>query len=1024
MLSKYHCQLTERFKAGLEYQEKKPVVGDLMTNEDGFKRPLRTLSGHSGVVTRLAWSPDGSLLASPSLDKTVHVWNMTRGSSLTDRLVLTGHRDWVSSVSWAADGQRLASASGDSIVRLWEVANAMSYGMLLGHSRTVFDVDWSPVEDLIATGSGDSSIGIWDAEHRKQINLLRGHSNAVYSVAWSPDGSMLASCSEDRSVRIWERQSWKLLQMYEGHAGAIHHLVWSPDGKLLATASADSTVRIWGRQTGVLEGHTDVITAVSFSSDGGFLISKSLDGSVLLWRTNTWEVVKRVPELSSIYWTAGVAFHPTLPVLATLGDDDRAIRIWRFSPEVYKHADSVLPSVRYTNAKVVVVGDTGVGKTSLVNALLSKPFEATESTHSRDVRLFDDKEQIMEAGVNESRETFIWDMAGQPGYRLIHQLHLNEVAVALIVFDSRNELDPLSGVRHWERALRHAQAMRGRDQLPLKIFLVAARVDRGGVGISETRIQETVKRLNLDGYFITSAKEDRGILELRRAIDDAIDWNALPRVSSTTLFQRIKNFLSTVREHERALEAGNLLHKVDALYDTFVRQNRQLADAIADLEAQFKTCVKLIEARGLVRRFNFGNLLLLQPELLDAYASAMIIAAKDEADGMGMIDEEIARDGRFHMPETERIPNREQERPLLIATIDDLISHEIALRDEEEEAVSSLVFPSQSTRPYPHIPEPDSSTAIWAFEGPILSIYTKLIVRLLNTRISSSRELYENAAFLHPHDGGLCRLFIQHIEEGRAELMLFMDDVPSETAQYIRDYVQTHLIRRALPNSVQPKQVFVCPNCKTPVSPIVVEKRRKLGKDWVTCGVCEEKVSLRRSTERVRQSLVRQNRIARLDREAESQLKRQRAISRVQGKREMGEWDVFLAYNSEDLDEARRAAEALEQNALLPWVTDRELTDRKVTAESLQDQIDLIGVVAYLAGQDRTSDKWQKMALEYALSNDCRVIPVFLPSAPRRVKTPPSLNDHDWIDFRKPDTEPMKELIRRIIDEKGPRELE
>jgi hypothetical protein len=187
-------------------------------------------------------------------------------------------------------------------------------------------------------------------------------------------------------------------------------------------------------------------------------------------------------------WAAGLAFHPVAPVLATLGEDDSVIRIWDLDFATFLSASPATPTVYYTNAKVVLLGDSGVGKSGLALALTRQPFVPTESTHGRHIWMFDSRESELGDGRRETRETILWDLAGQPGYRLIHQLHLKEVAVALIVFDARSETDPFAGVRHWDRALRQARCVQGNAVPPLKKVLVAARMDRGGIGVkSRTR---------------------------------------------------------------------------------------------------------------------------------------------------------------------------------------------------------------------------------------------------------------------------------------------------------------------------------------------------------------------------------------------------------------------------------------------------------------------------------------------------------------------------------------------------------
>ena len=167
-------------------------------------------------------------------------------------------------------------------------------------------------------------------------------------------------------------------------------------------------------------------------------------------------------------------------------------------------------------------------------------------------------------GYVETRETLLWDLAGQPGYRLVHQLHLSEVAVALVLFDARSETEPFTGVPYWARALD--AACRG---FPLKKFLVAARCDRGGATVSQSRIDQVCQKYGFDGYFQTSAKRGDGLDELRAAIRKAIEWNALPAVTRTIEFQDTKHFLL---ERKRR---GTILATADELFAGLARRRRQ-----------------------------------------------------------------------------------------------------------------------------------------------------------------------------------------------------------------------------------------------------------------------------------------------------------------------------------------------------------------------------------------------------------------------------------------------------------------
>ncbi|MGZ3609991.1 MAG: WD40 domain-containing protein [Ktedonobacteraceae bacterium] len=974
-----------------------------------------TLRGHSSWIARIAWSPDGNTLASPSRDQTIRIWNLQTGQWVQ---TLVGHSQGVLCTSWSPDGRVLASCSFDKMICLWETQTWQPLRMLTGHSHYVYSVAWSPDGRVLASSSSDKTVRLWDVQTGQLLRTLTGHAGFVTSVAWSPDGRVLASSSSDKTICLWDVQTGQLLRTLTGHFWIVYSVAWSPDGLLLVSCSADQRIYLWSpHQSRILEGHTESVISVSFSYNGNLLASKSGDGTVRIWRTDTWEPLAILKESVSEdpnkrYWDPSLAFHPRAPILATLGEEDTIIRIWDLDVTTLLRAPPVTPTFHYTNAKVVIVGDSGVGKSGLGLVLTGHPFVPTDSSHGRHVWIFDDKEVELDNLRKETRQTLLWDLAGQPGYRLIHQLHLNEVAVALILFDARRETDPFAGVYHWDRALRQAQRVQGNYALPLKKFLVSARIDRGGRSVSPERIKLLVRELGFDGYFETSSKEKQGIAELAEAIKQAIDWSVLPRVTSNELFQQIKDFLLFEKE------AGHLLSTSDDLYRTFLNYPNAPEES-AELRAQFETCIGRVESRDLIRRLSFGNLVLLQPELLDSYASALVNAVKDEPDGLGSIAEEKARIGNFSVPRDERLKDKEQEKLLLIAMVEDLLRHEIVLREQADDG-TYLVFPSQSTRENPDLPDPKGKAIIFDFEGPVQNIFATLAVRLSHSGMFKKKETWKDAVIFTSRIGGSCGMFLHNIGEGHAELTLFYGKtIGEETRFYFEEYVHRHLLRRALPDTIRRRRIYACQKCGEPLTESAVRHRREAGYDWIRCGVCDTQISILDKEEGL--TPVQRSVVQEMDRSADAQRDRSAAASKLQGKIATGDFDVFLCHHGIDKSDVKKVGEKLKEQGILPWLDEWELRPGISWQRLLEERIEQIKSAAVFVGKNGIGP-WQQLELEAFLrefvNRGSPVIPVLLSDTPDEPQLPLFLKGMTWVDFRKQEPDPMRQLIWGITGER------
>jgi GTPase SAR1 family protein len=677
------------------------------------------------------------------------------------------------------------------------------------------------------------------------------------------------------------------------------------------------------------------------------------------------------------------------------------------------NAIPVSSSVHYSNSKVVLVGDTGVGKSGLGLVLSNENFQPTESTHGRRVWTFE-KQGVVSNSQSQTRETMLWDLAGQPGYRLIHQLHLNEVAVALIVFDTRSETDPFAGVRHWDRALTQAQRFQSSATPALKKFLVAARADRGGIGVSQNRIDTWVKELGFDGYFETSAKEGWQIPELVDAIRNAIDWNTLPSVSSTKLFQQIKDFLINEKKAER------LLSTTDDLYRAFL-QSEDLPSEVEKLRSQFEICIGRVESRDLIRRLSFGNYILLQPELLDAYASALINAAKDEPDGLGNIAEEDARHGRFRMSEDEKIKDKALEELLLIATVEELLNHELVLRESADDG-TYLIFPSQFTREWPDAPNPQGQAVIFEFEGAVLNIYATLVVRLTRSGLFIKQDLWKNTATYKATVGGLCGMSLREIQEGKGELTLFFDKAASEqTRSQFEDYIMIHLNRRALKESIKQRRILTCHDCGVTIPEQHVKMRRERGHNSISCSVCDTDISLV-DTKLLTQITEKQASIlTEMDKTANMQRNRDATTSSLQGKIATKDFDVFLCHNSKDKAAVKIIGDQLKELGILPWLDEWELRPGLPWQKALEDQIKNIKAAAVFIGKDNIGP-WQDAELDAFLrefaKRQCPVIPILLQDCGQAPELPVFLGGMMWVDFRQSEPDPIGQIIWGITGER------
>ncbi len=820
---------------------------------------VRTSTAHHGGVNSIAWSPtENGVFASCAHDGTVKLWHTERSDE--GHLIGT-HEDAARSVCWSPDGKHIASASDDHTVCIWEQSGGLDtrcrvfrgcaglldiswspnqkHCVMAFESRTLWllhhdgskqeiglaglsgAVDWRPDGKAFAYNDVDKIL-IASAASGKTLAEFEGIQTLIWDLSWSPDGRNLVSSTPDSRIWIWDVELRARVQHLDGHRSGVTSVAWSSNGRYIASGSKDGTVRVWDPKTAkclrVLEGHSDTVRALAWSGDNRWIASSGLNSEIFLWRLSDGFAVAKQEALSFRHLGIKLSFREFPAIPTVLSETEVFVRAW-------KPKDTLIaPQKVLRSAKIVFVGDSDSGKSSLALRFAENRFEQQGPTHG--MKVWDLDPNILSKGVSaasgEDREVFLWDLGGHSEYQLVHQLFLHDTSVALFLFDASRGGVHSPGVEDWNRRLE-AQA---KSQLIRKL-LVRSKVDLSSIPVNQRELKQLLRDCGFHGYYEVSAKTGAGIDALRKEIVQCLKWDDLAKITRPQTYQLIRTIIQETRKANAVMFLSDL--------------QRVLGDrSVTIKEDELDASLKQLAMEGQivdVRLAEGDRVLVLRIDSVSKYAGSLILAAREHPRGIPMLEPKRILSPEMRFPgldPTERV-ERSAERIVIECVAQLLLEHGLCFQHAGILLFPTLFAQAPSENEKLQHPRP----IYYDFDGPIDNIYASLVARIAVSGEFGDVRLWRNRAEYSDNSGATFAIERSDRGRGKGHVDLFVGlEVQATRRDLFIHFVEDHLRSEGV--AVLEGLAFTCDCGDFDFDEALLRKRLERNEEKVQCPVCDK----------------------------------------------------------------------------------------------------------------------------------------------------------------------------------------
>lgn len=798
---------------------------------------------------KIDWSKSGHLIASAYLDGTILIWDIegnifsrykfkssliyTVRFSPTSKLLGVGHNDGltvlkvgrndmvlvhefsigspIGEMKFLNDREIYATDERGRINKFmlgrhksWELIGSIDSESVGGYS---LDMNISGNEFIIANNNSIVKFDTITGKRQNSIEISGGR-----SIRYSKKFKTCIGGFTDGTIKILSTDTLTQIKTFEGHTATVNHAYYNSDETIILSSSDDDTIRFWNAETG------ECLASIN-------VVSKDISDNVF----------------------SGFALHPSQNIFATfqhISPRKYGITLYQWEPTKIL-VNKQTKNIQYTSVKVVLVGESNVGKSYLANRIVfGGPPNDGEITSTHGMKFWplplDKISKDMILSSEHRREVVLWDMGGQEEYRLIHQMFLHDTTVALILLDPKRGSVAYKEVQTWNKYL--TKQLNGRGTIKL---LVGAKVDEPSDMIDMQSIKELCNTEGFDEYYETSAINGRGVESLCNSLAKIIRWDLLGETSRPELFQRIRD------EIERRQKRGEVILSTIDLINAI----RKLEKTNVDISA-IDVVTRQLAKQGTIALSSIKTgeqVIVLQVHEIERYAGSLILAARKNPRKVPALELAKILSPQFQFPEINQLDRLEnlQEKAVIECTVQLMLQHGICFEYD-----GLLIFPTL----FPPILESSETKLLnpislyYDFSGAIDNIYASLIAWLVLAKDFGRLRLYPDRAEFEIRDKGLCGLRKVVKEGGFAHVDIYFEDKTSkDLRELFISFVESHVRSQGI--EIREQITVVCSNndCKAIIDELVIKKRIALGKNDVLCSVCEVRTLLASGAHTVRE---------------------------------------------------------------------------------------------------------------------------------------------------------------------------